>query len=415
MSGELLVDTTWAADTVKVVGDIDVAEGVTLNLAPGILVEFQGYFELAVQGRIVAPGEADARIRFDSAAPAAFAPDSSEQGAWRGIRFRQTAENQEPSLLRFCVIEHAKGIGPDHQGGALGFIGFSNCRVENSILRANAADFGAALFSSRHAAPELAGCLIEGNYAFEAGAALYCMDAYPRLIACTLVDNHDLNPEIFDRSGVVVAMLSKPRLDGCIIWGNSSQYFLPEHVLQCKPYYTTWNDVELGLGGEGNIDSNPLFTGEGEHPWSLGPDSPCINAGPIGEMFSTLPAVDLAGGARVLDGRVDMGCYESGVSTGVELQGPNARIVLSAHPNPFNPRTDLLFTLSRSEALSLEILDVRGRLLATIFSGRLEEGSHRFEWDGRDSGGHHLPSGLYLGRLRGVSGSRAATKLLLLH
>ncbi len=414
VSGDLLVDTVWAADTVKVVGDLSVAEGATLNLAPGILVEFQGFYELDVQGRILALGEAEARIRFDAADSQTFAPDSSEQGAWRGIRFRNTPENQEPSLLRFCVIEHAKGIGPGYPGGALSFVGFSNCRIENCILRENAADLGAAVNCSRHAAPELAGCLIEGNFAFEAGAALHCLDAYPRLIACTLVDNHDLNPEIFDRAGVVVAMLSKPRLDGCIVWDNSSSYFLPEHVLQTKPYYTTWNNVELGLAGEGNLNDNPKFTGEGEHPWALDPASPCIDAGPVGELESSLPSVDLAGLPRILDGRVDMGCYEGGGATDAASPAAGVGLALAAHPNPFNPRTDLVFTLTRPEVLDLEILDVRGRRLATVFSGALAEGRHRFEWDGRDADGRPLASGLYLGRLRGSAGSRGVTKLLLL-
>ncbi len=107
-------------------------------------------------------------------------------------------------------------------------------------------------------------------------------------------------------------------------------------------------------------------------------------------------------------------CYEGGGATDAASPAASVGLALAAHPNPFNPRTDLVFTLTRPEVLDLEILDVRGRRLATVFSGALAEGRHRFEWDGRDADGRPLASGLYLGRLRGSAGSRGVTKLLLL-
>jgi len=414
VAGALLVDTVWDADTVRVTGDVTVADGVTLSIAPGVLVEFQGYHALSVQGRILAAGEPEARIRFDSAEPHLFAADSTEAGAWRGLRFIHTPETNAPSLLSYCVIEHAKGVGPGEEGGALGFVGFSRCRVENTILRANAADLGGALFASHHAAPDIVGCLLQGNFAFKAGAGLYCVDAYPRLAACTIVANEDLNPESFDRTGPIVAMISKPRLDGCIVWDNISSYLEPTHVVQTKPFYTTFNDVETALEGEGNLSSHPRFVGEGEHPWAILTASPCEDAGPLLAPGPDLPALDLAGNPRIAGGRVDIGCYEGdGVLTGAPAPA-EAGILLRAHPNPFNPTTRIVFELPRAMRASVEILDVRGRRLTTLHAGELPAGRHVLAWRGRDDRGDALASGLYLCLLRGDGDLHATTKLLLL-
>ena len=62
----------------------------------------------------------------------------------------------------------------------------------------------------------------------------------------------------------------------------------------------------------------------------------------------------------------------------------------------------------------LEVYDVRGRRVATVFRGHLEGGrTHGFTWDGRDDAGRALASGTYLARVR--AGERTgAHKMLLL-
>lgn len=83
-----------------------------------------------------------------------------------------------------------------------------------------------------------------------------------------------------------------------------------------------------------------------------------------------------------------------------------------SHPNPFNPSTTLTFTLDRPMAVSLEVLDVRGRLVRQLRSGVLAAGDHAVRWDGRDDAGATVAGGVYLARLAGEGGS-ALTKLML--
>lgn len=70
---------------------------------------------------------------------------------------------------------------------------------------------------------------------------------------------------------------------------------------------------------------------------------------------------------------------------------------LRIFPNPFNPRAGV--TLRGQGAARLEVLDARGRLVATPWSGELDGMTCVVSWDGRDRQGQAAPSGVYLFRL----------------
>jgi len=68
-----------------------------------------------------------------------------------------------------------------------------------------------------------------------------------------------------------------------------------------------------------------------------------------------------------------------------------------AFPNPFNPDTNLSFTLENEvEELSLEVYDIQGALVQTLSSGFHEMGTHGFMWSGYDSHDSAVSSGVYL-------------------
>ena len=91
--------------------------------------------------------------------------------------------------------------------------------------------------------------------------------------------------------------------------------------------------------------------------------------------------------------------------------GPLA-LGVSAWPNPFNPSTTVAFTVPRSGLVELRIYDLRGRMVRTLETGHLEAGAHRRTWDGRDTAGSPVGSGVYFAQAR-VGAERAVTKLML--
>ncbi|RJP80437.1 MAG: T9SS C-terminal target domain-containing protein [Candidatus Zixiibacteriota bacterium] len=87
---------------------------------------------------------------------------------------------------------------------------------------------------------------------------------------------------------------------------------------------------------------------------------------------------------------------------------PETHVLLSAHPNPFNPATTLSYQLPTLSRVSLNIYDTAGREVAMLVNGWREAGSHEVTFDG--SG---LASGLYLYRLE-AAGQATCGKMLLL-
>ena len=86
---------------------------------------------------------------------------------------------------------------------------------------------------------------------------------------------------------------------------------------------------------------------------------------------------------------------------------------VSSRPNPFNPRTEILFTLPAAGMTTVDIHDARGRLVRRLVGNQgLEAGENSTFWDGLDDDGRALPTGLYLARVR--SGGYSATGKLTL-
>jgi hypothetical protein len=75
-------------------------------------------------------------------------------------------------------------------------------------------------------------------------------------------------------------------------------------------------------------------------------------------------------------------------------------------PNPFNPTTEILYTLPVGSHTTIEVFDLLGRRLATLVSRFLKPGTYHSKWDA--SG---VPSGAYLYRL--TSGSYISTKKMI--
>jgi len=96
---------------------------------------------------------------------------------------------------------------------------------------------------------------------------------------------------------------------------------------------------------------------------------------------------------------------------------PSAITVTKLHqnyPNPFNPSTTIRFDVPSSSPVRLRVYDVNGGLVRRLIDGeRYERGSWVRDWDGRNSGGVLVPSGVYVCVLE-ASGERSSMKLVVL-
>lgn len=81
-------------------------------------------------------------------------------------------------------------------------------------------------------------------------------------------------------------------------------------------------------------------------------------------------------------------------------------------PNPFNPSTDISFSLPIAGQVKLVVYNILGAEVATLVDEVRSAGVHRVSWNGTNSSGQQVASGIYLYRL--TAGDFAATKKMLL-
>ena len=103
--------------------------------------------------------------------------------------------------------------------------------------------------------------------------------------------------------------------------------------------------------------------------------------------------------------------YSGWAEKRVAVSGPT--LFGSPGPNPFRSGTSIRFNLSAQTDLSIEVYDIRGRMVRKIADGNFTAGRHFAEWDGRDWKGREAPAGVYLIRMNGPvrSDSRKVIKL----
>jgi len=70
------------------------------------------------------------------------------------------------------------------------------------------------------------------------------------------------------------------------------------------------------------------------------------------------------------------------------------------YPNPFNPTTSIRYSIDEPGAVSLEIYNVKGQLVKTLYQGNADIGSHTLIWNGLNNYGNACSSGVYFYRLR---------------
>ncbi|MCD4652285.1 MAG: lamin tail domain-containing protein [Candidatus Cloacimonetes bacterium] len=72
----------------------------------------------------------------------------------------------------------------------------------------------------------------------------------------------------------------------------------------------------------------------------------------------------------------------------------------SNFPNPFNPETTIEFTLTEPSLTVLTVYNIKGQLVKTLINQRLQSGSHKVNWDGKDNSGQPGSSGIYFFKLK---------------
>lgn len=82
------------------------------------------------------------------------------------------------------------------------------------------------------------------------------------------------------------------------------------------------------------------------------------------------------------------------------------------HPNPFNPDTNISFSIKDQSNVTIEVFNIKGEKIRTLIDKELPAGHHSVVWDGRNQHNREVSSGVYFYRMR--AGKYASTRKMIL-
>ncbi len=358
-AGNVSGNWTKANSPYQIKGDLIVPANQTLNIEPGVKVEFQGWYEIKVYGRMQALGTENNMINFTTNDTTGFY--SSEKG-WRGIRFLYN-QQKDTSSLEYCNLDYVR-VQSDSSAvvfaNAYNFLQIENCKFSNTIsdYYIYGSNYGDVI-KSLHSSISLHYCNLTynkvnptmlldskqvsliGNHIFNNNGETFLQANEKLKVVNNIICNNSFGLEIstnMENGNTIIACntisnnnLSQLYLDGKIYLLNNiiteCQTELSKnsiYIYQNKSGFLSCNiNVDTIVGTpivyQNIIEGDPMFVnptlGNGvefdatKADWSLMSESPCIDAG-ISPDSLNLPEFDIKGNPRIYNGTIDIGAIE---------------------------------------------------------------------------------------------------------
>jgi parallel beta-helix repeat protein len=421
---------------IDVVGDIIVEDSTSLVLYRGADVRFvhdevfsagsaPGQCEIIVNGNLYATGSQSGSVRLGPVAVPynsdAWAGILIEEGGYAslsnttlfgavtGIECRTSDVNIQECTIRNCMmgikldeasplIDHNRIIQNDYgisaSGSTPAIVGnnftsnfysgiilsnSSDATLEDNVVKNTVQGHGLSVYSS---SPTLLGRnRFEGNSL----CGIYLSNSSPAIDSCWIGYNGDC--------GIKAAYYSDPVIRATSLVGNYigiSVYIYADPIL---------GDTLTGLGGSNDIRDNTQYALYNKTPNNIkaqgnwwGTDSP---------------------DPSLFMGSVDYSGWLVTSPAGVEDTPAGLALVQKIYPNPFVTTVRLQLSVTeRQLPLSVDVYDIRGRLLRTLETMQVP-GAHILTWDGNDMYGRPVASGTYFISVNSRTASYTSKVILL--
>jgi len=110
----------------------------------------------------------------------------------------------------------------------------------------------------------------------------------------------------------------------------------------------------------------------------------------------------------------DVAIYQDiNVSIGDSTLPPAVTSLKANYPNPFNPSTTISFDMAREGHVAIDVFNIKGQKVKTLTNDNYGIGSHKVVWNGDDSAGKTVGSGVYFYRMT-TDGYTKTQKMLLM-
>ena len=86
---------------------------------------------------------------------------------------------------------------------------------------------------------------------------------------------------------------------------------------------------------------------------------------------------------------------------------------LSNNPNPFNPETTINYSISKEGKVIIDIFNIKGQKVKCLVNDNLKSGNYKTLWNGTNSRGNRVSSGVYMYRMKTASGLKVNKMIML--
>ena len=189
---------------------------------------------------------------------------------------------------------------------------------------------------------------------------------------------------------------------------NSWAWYYRELAMPSNAWYY---DLRLSVQSESGLTAQAWYDNVGLIEWT-----PWQNAADLGQIMHPNNYYWLQ--SRTQEAAKSMTSYltETSFSEGSPLLGyPRAASALpfSVYPNPFNPNTNIKFSLPYSATTQISIYNIKGQLVRRLLDLEMTKGEYSLSWDSKDDSGRAVASGLYFIRLQ-AGAKHSLRKVILL-
>ncbi len=165
---------TKAGSPYKINGNIIIPNGQTLQIEPGVRIEFAQFKHMKVDGRILALGGSSSvdSIWFTK-------QNQHDTGSWKGVKFIRTNNANDTSIFKYCVFRNCKSLYDTalaYRSGGITILGFGKVKFEKSTFYRNEANVGACIHITVDAFTKVLSCKFKYNkvsiFGFDDGSSL---------------------------------------------------------------------------------------------------------------------------------------------------------------------------------------------------------------------------------------------------
>ena len=261
---------------------------------------------------------------------------------------------------RFTGNTFKNNIALAESGGAISVTG--TFQIENNLFHDNSAENqGGTIYLDENENTEIRGNTFARNISTGEDGGGICIGSNSSGI---IIENNIF----YKNSGYGVTNLhgSEAGLDCNLVWENTPAHFNGDIVPGDNPFL-----------------NDPYFCNPSTNDFYLDGSSVCAPEN---------------NSCNILIGALGIKCFTDVVSLSDNIL-PKKFSLGQNYPNPFNPSTTIGLALPRSTDVVLEIYNILGKKVATPINETLDAGHYNIIWDGTNSSGQSVSSGIYLYRI----------------